>query len=190
MKHVPNTITIVRIFFAPVFIWMLLTAGSDLNSPLRWWGAALFIIGMATDGIDGYLARKYNVVSDFGKLLDPIADKVLTGGALITLSILSELPWWVTIVILVREVGITIFRLAVLSDHVIPASRGGKLKTIMQFVAISFALLPMQLFWGDAANIINIVLMSAATVLTVWTGVDYLVDAWKQSKKLRSASAE
>lgn len=190
MKHVPNTITIVRIFFAPVFIWMLLTAGNDLNSPLRWWGAALFIFGMATDGVDGYLARKYNVVSDFGKLLDPIADKVLTGGALITLSILGELPWWVTIVILVREIGITIFRLAVLSDHVIPASRGGKLKTIMQFVAISFALLPMQLFLGEAANILNIILMSAATVLTVWTGVDYLVDAAKQSKKLRSSTSE
>ena len=183
MKHVPNTITIVRIFFAPVFIWMLLTAGDDLTSPLRWWGAGLFVVGMATDGIDGYLARKYNVVSDFGKLLDPIADKVLTGGALITLSILGELPWWVTAVILLREVGITIFRFAVLSDRVIPASRGGKLKTITQFVAITFALLPMQAVMGDSANVINIVLMSAATIITVWTGVDYLVDAWRQNKK-------
>ena len=183
MKHVPNTITIVRIFFAPVFIWMLLTAGDDLTSPLRWWGAGLFVVGMATDGIDGYLARKYNVVSDFGKLLDPIADKVLTGGALITLSILGELPWWVTTVILLREVGITVFRFAVLSDRVIPASRGGKLKTITQFVAITFALLPMQAVIGDSANIINIVLMSAATIITVWTGVDYLVDAWRQNKK-------
>ena len=183
MKHVPNTITIVRIFFAPVFIWMLLTAGDDLTSPLRWWGAGLFVFGMATDGIDGYLARKYNVVSDFGKLLDPIADKVLTGGALITLSILDELPWWVTVVILLREVGITVFRLAVLSDRVIPASRGGKLKTITQFVAITFALLPMQAVIGDSANIINIVLMSAATIITVWTGIDYLVDAWRQNKK-------
>ena len=183
MKHVPNTITIVRIFFAPVFIWMLLTAGDDLTSPLRWWGAGLFVFGMATDGIDGYLARKYNVVSDFGKLLDPIADKVLTGGALITLSILDELPWWVTAVILLREVGITVFRFAVLSDRVIPASRGGKLKTITQFVAITFALLPMQAVMGDSANIINIVLMSAATIITVWTGIDYLVDAWRQNKK-------
>lgn len=183
MKHVPNTITIVRIFFAPVFIWMLLTAGDDLTSPLRWWGAGLFVFGMATDGIDGYLARKYNVVSDFGKLLDPIADKVLTGGALITLSILDELPWWVTVVILLREVGITVFRFAVLSDRVIPASRGGKLKTITQFVAITFALLPMQAVIGDSANIINIVLMSAATIITVWTGIDYLVDAWRQNKK-------
>ena len=183
MKHVPNTITIVRIFFSPVFIWMLLTAGDDITSPLRWWGAGLFVVGMATDGIDGYLARKYNVVSDFGKLLDPIADKVLTGGALISLSILGELPWWVTAVILLREVGITVVRCAVLSDRVIPASRGGKLKTITQFVAITFALLPMQAVIGDSANIINIVLMSAATIITVWTGIDYLVDAWRQNKK-------
>jgi CDP-diacylglycerol--glycerol-3-phosphate 3-phosphatidyltransferase len=189
MKHVPNTITIIRIFFAPVFIWMLLTAGPDLNSPLRWWGAVLFVIGMATDGVDGYLARKYNVVSDFGKLLDPIADKVLTGGALITLSLLGELPWWVTGLILLREVGITVFRLVVLSDRVIPASRGGKIKTITQFVAITFALFPMQSVIGDSANIINIVLMSTATIITVWTGIDYLVDAWRQSKKL-SGSAE
>lgn len=189
MKHVPNTITIVRIFFAPVFIWMLLAAGPDPNSPLRWWGAGLFVVGMATDGIDGYLARKYNVVSDFGKLLDPIADKVLTGGALITLSILGELPWWVTALILLREVGITVFRLAVLSDRVIPASRGGKIKTITQFVAITFALLPMQAVIGDSANIINIVLMSAATIITVWTGLDYLLDAWRQSKKLSQSDA-
>ena len=182
MKHVPNTITIVRIFFAPVFIWMLLTAGDDLTSPLRWWGAGLFVVGMATDGIDGYLARKYNVVSDFGKILDPIADKVLTGGALITLSILGELPWWVTGVILLREVGITIFRFAVLSDRVIPASRGGKIKTVIQFVAITFALLPMQSVIGDPANMINVVLMSAATIITVWTGIDYLSDAWRQNK--------
>ena len=189
MKHVPNTITIVRIFFAPVFIWMLLTAGSDVTSPLRWWGAGLFVVGMATDGVDGYLARKYNVVSDFGKLLDPIADKVLTGGALITLSILGELPWWVTSLILLREVGITLFRFAVLSDHVIPASRGGKIKTITQFVAITFALLPMQSVIGDSANIINIVLMSAATIITVWTGIDYFVDAWRQSKKLSASQS-
>ncbi len=183
MKHVPNTITVVRIFFAPVFIWLLLAAGDDLASPLRWWGAGLFIVGMATDGIDGYLARKYDVVSDFGKLLDPIADKVLTGGALVALSILGELPWWVTGLILLREIGITIYRFAVLSDHVIPASRGGKLKTITQFVAISCALLPLQLFLGEAANILNVILMSAATVITVWTGIDYLRDARRQIKQ-------
>lgn len=186
MRHVPNIITVVRIFFAPVFIWMLLAAGPNIDSPLRWWGAGLFVLGMATDGIDGYLARKYNVVSDFGKLLDPIADKVLTGGALITLSILGELPWWVTALILLREIGITVYRFTVLSDHVIPASRGGKIKTITQFVAITSALLPLQLFWGDTANWVNTILMSAATIITVWTGIDYVADAVKQSRALKN----
>lgn len=187
MKHIPNTITIVRIFFAPVFVWMLLIAGPQSTSSLRWWAAALFIVGMATDGLDGYLARKYNVVSDLGKLLDPIADKVLTGAALVTLSILSELPWWVTLVILAREISITVYRFIVLSDHVIPASWGGKVKTISQFVAISFALLPLQLLIGDAANVLNTVLMSIATVVTVWTGVEYFYLAYKH-RASRSSS--
>ncbi len=185
MKHVPNAITIIRIFFAPVFIWLLLAAGDDVASPLRLAGALLFIFGMATDGIDGYLARKYNVVSDLGKLLDPIADKVLTGGALVTLSILGELPWWVTGLILLREIGITVYRFAVLSDQVIPASRGGKLKTVTQFVAISCALLPLQLFLGSTTFWIDFITMTAATIITVWTGIDYLRDAFRQNSQLK-----
>lgn len=176
MKHVPNLITVVRIFFAPVFIWLLLAAGPDLQSPARWWGAALFIIGLGTDGVDGWLARKYNVVSEFGKLMDPIADKVLTLGALVTLSILNELPWWVTILIAVREIGITIYRFAMLGDHVIAASPAGKLKTIMQFVAISFALLPLAPLVGDWYNWFNVITMTIATVLTLWSGYEYVRD--------------
>lgn len=176
MKYVPNTITIVRIFFAPVFIWMLLAAGDDLTSPLRWWGAIIFIVGLGTDGIDGWIARRYNVVSEFGKLMDPIADKVLTLGALVTLSILGELPWWVTILIAIREIGITIYRFAMLSDHVIAASASGKLKTIMQFVAISLALLPLAPLWGDWFNWVNIFFMTIATVLTLWSGYEYVRD--------------
>lgn len=176
MKHVPNIITVVRIFFAPVFITLLLIAGTDTPSPARWWGAALFIIGLGTDGIDGWLARKYNVVSDFGKLMDPIADKVLTLGALVTLSILNELPWWVTLLIAVREIGITVYRFCMLSDHVIAASAAGKLKTIMQFVAISLALLPLQSIVGDWYNWLNIITMSIATVLTLWSGYEYVRD--------------
>lgn len=176
VKHVPNIITVVRIFFAPVFITLLLIAGTDTPSPARWWGAALFIIGLGTDGIDGWLARKYNVVSDFGKLMDPIADKVLTLGALVTLSILNELPWWVTILIAVREIGITVYRFFMLSDHVIAASAAGKLKTIMQFVAISLALLPLQPIVGDWYNWLNIITMSIATVLTLWSGYEYVRD--------------
>jgi CDP-diacylglycerol--glycerol-3-phosphate 3-phosphatidyltransferase len=141
---------------------------------------------MATDGIDGFIARRYDLVTDLGKILDPIADKVLTGGALIGLSLIGELPWWATILILVREVGITIFRFAVLSKRVIPASRGGKLKTIFQFLAITSALLPLQALWGEWMNTVNLVLMAIALALTVVTGIMYLVEAWLHN---RSTSA-
>jgi CDP-diacylglycerol---glycerol-3-phosphate 3-phosphatidyltransferase len=182
--NLPNLITIVRILLAPLFIWLLLAdAGND--GPLRWWAAGLFIVAIATDGIDGALARRNNQVTDLGKLLDPIADKVLTGGALVGLSILGELPWWVTIVILVREIGITVFRFAMLSDHVIPASRGGKLKTVMQSVAISLALVPLDLIFGDWVHWLNGITMTIAVVLTVYTGIEYLVSAWRETRKQR-----
>lgn len=183
----PNIITIVRIFFAPVFIWMLLSGGGDANESLRWWAAALFVVGMATDGIDGWIARRFNLITDLGKILDPIADKVLTGGALIALSILGELPWWVTALILLREVGITVYRFVVISDRVIPASRGGKIKTITQFLAITLALTPLAALWGNWVNVVNVIFMAAATVITVLTGIDYLLDGWRQHRALRSA---
>lgn len=182
----PNIITIVRILFAPAFVWLLLISQDSPTDPARWWAAGLFVVGMATDGVDGWIARRYNLVTDLGKILDPIADKVLTGGALIGLSLANELPWWVTVLILVREVGITVFRFAVLSKRVIPASRGGKLKTIFQFVAITSALLPLQALWGDWMNQVNVVLMGIALALTVVTGVMYLVEAWLHN---RSTSA-
>jgi CDP-diacylglycerol--glycerol-3-phosphate 3-phosphatidyltransferase len=179
--NLPNAITIVRILFAPVFFWMLLAdAGSD--GPLRWWAAVLFIVGIATDGVDGYLARSRGLVTELGKLLDPIADKVLTGAALIGLSILGELWWWVTIVILVREVGITVYRFAVIRGGVIPASRGGKLKTVAQAVAISLALVPLWVPLGDWVHWVIWVLMAIALVLTVVSGLDY---AWNAVKLRR-----
>ncbi|WP_051147445.1 CDP-diacylglycerol--glycerol-3-phosphate 3-phosphatidyltransferase [Glaciibacter superstes] len=180
--NVPNLITVVRILLAPLFIWMLLAdAGHD--GALRWWAAALFVVAIATDGVDGAIARRRGLVTDLGKLLDPIADKVLTGGALVGLSILGELPWWVTIVILVREVGITVFRFAMLSDRVIPASRGGKLKTILQSVAITLALTPFWLLLGDWVHWVNGITMTLAVILTVYTGLDYLVSAWRENRK-------
>jgi CDP-diacylglycerol--glycerol-3-phosphate 3-phosphatidyltransferase len=178
----PNIITIVRIFFAPAFIWLLLISEDSPSDPARWWAAGLFVVGMATDGVDGFIARRYNLITDLGKILDPIADKVLTGGALIGLSLIGELPWWVTILILAREVGITVFRFAVLSKRVIPASRGGKLKTVFQFLAITSALLPLQGLWGDWVNTLNVVLMSIAFALTIVTGIMYLVEAWLHNR--------
>ncbi|MGO4784577.1 CDP-diacylglycerol--glycerol-3-phosphate 3-phosphatidyltransferase [Cryobacterium sp. W22_MBD10_FK3] len=179
--NLPNIITVVRILLAPLFFWMLLV-DNGADGALRWWAALLFIVAIATDGVDGAIARKYNLVTDLGKLLDPIADKILTGAALIGLSILLELPWWVTIVILVREIGITVFRFAMLRDRVIPASRGGKLKTIAQSVAISLALLPLWLVLGDWINWVNTITMTLALLLTVYTGIEYLVAARRENQ--------
>lgn len=183
--NLPNLITVVRILLAPVFFWMLLADGGE-DGALRWAAAVLFILAIATDGLDGAIARRRNLVTDLGKLLDPIADKVLTGAALVGLSILGELPWWVTIVILVREIGITVFRFVMLRDHVIPASRGGKLKTVFQSVAISLALLPLWLVFGDWVHWVNTVTMALALILTVVTGVDYLAAGWRERRKRRS----
>ncbi|WP_440709604.1 CDP-diacylglycerol--glycerol-3-phosphate 3-phosphatidyltransferase [Herbiconiux sp. YIM B11900] len=179
--NLPNAITVVRILLAPVFFVMLLVDGGD-DGWLRWAAAILFILAIATDGIDGHIARSRNLVTDLGKLLDPIADKVLTGAALVGLSILGELPWWVTGLILLREVGITVWRFVQLSDRVIPASRGGKLKTLVQSIAISLALLPFPELFGDWVNWVNTVFMALALILTVVTGIDYLVQAWRLNR--------
>jgi CDP-diacylglycerol---glycerol-3-phosphate 3-phosphatidyltransferase len=182
--NVANIITVVRILLAPLFIALLL-ADDQANGALRWIAAALFIVAISTDGLDGAIARRQNLVTDVGKLLDPIADKVLIGSALVSLSLLGELPWWVTIVIVVREIGITVFRFAVLSDRVIPASRGGKLKTIAQSVAISLALVPLWEIFGSWVHAVNTVTMSIALVLTVLTGIDYLVQAVRHNRSPR-----
>jgi CDP-diacylglycerol---glycerol-3-phosphate 3-phosphatidyltransferase len=186
--NLPNAITIVRILLAPLFFVMLLVDDGN-DGWLRWAAAVLFILAIATDGIDGHIARSRNLVTDLGKLLDPIADKVLTGAALIGLSILNELPWWVTILILVREVGITVWRFVQLSDRVIPASRGGKLKTLVQSIAISLALLPFANLLGDWVNWVNGVFMALALILTVVTGIDYLVQAWRLNRAPKGGTA-
>ncbi|WP_434811782.1 CDP-diacylglycerol--glycerol-3-phosphate 3-phosphatidyltransferase [Microbacterium sp. bgisy189] len=187
-RQLPNTITIVRILCAPVFVWMLLAdAGAD--GALRWWAAMLFIVAIATDGIDGYLARRYEIVTDLGKLLDPIADKALTGCAFVCLSILGELPWWITIVVLVREIGITVHRLAVASDHVVAAAWMGKLKTLAQAVALSLALLPLWTVVGDWIHVVNVVAMTIAVALTVASGIDYVVTEVRGARSARGPRA-
>ena len=175
-RQLPNAITILRILCAPVFVWMLLADGGS-DGPLRWWAAVLFIVAIATDGIDGYLARKHDIVTDLGKLLDPIADKVLTGAAFVSLSILGELPVWVVVLVLVRELGITVHRLVVATDHVVAAAWMGKLKTVAQAVALSLALLPLWTVSGEWIHVVNTITMSVAVVLTVASGIDYVVTA-------------
>lgn len=174
--NVPNAITVVRILCAPFVFWLVLIAGDDIA--LRWWATVLFVVVIATDGIDGYIARSQGLVTDLGKILDPIADKLVTNGVLICLSVLGQLPWWVTGIIVIREVGITVWRLVeVRGGNVVPASSGGKLKTITQSIAIPLAIAPLPLMLGSWMNWVNAAFMSLAFVLTVWSGLTYVVEA-------------
>lgn len=189
--QLPNAITIARILCAPVFLWMLLADGGA-GGALRWAAAVVFIVAIATDGVDGYIARRYEIVSDLGKLLDPIADKALTGVAFVGLSILGELPWWVTIVVLVREIGITIYRFMVVSDHVLAAAWMGKLKTVAQAAALSIALLPLASLsdaagWQSTVWWVGVVTMTIAVVLTIASGIDYVVSEVRGARAKRGA---
>ncbi|MBD8010797.1 CDP-diacylglycerol--glycerol-3-phosphate 3-phosphatidyltransferase [Microbacterium sp. NPDC077391] len=177
-RQLPNAITIARIPLAVVFFILLLLAGTfgADDIVLRWVAAGLFVLAISTDWIDGYLARRYDIVSDFGKLWDPIADKLLTGAGFIGLAILGEVPWWIIIVILVREWAITIHRFTLVHEHVVAAAWMGKIKTVVQGVALSWALLPLHGLVGQAAwVVVTQVLMILALVLTVASGIDYLV---------------
>jgi CDP-diacylglycerol--glycerol-3-phosphate 3-phosphatidyltransferase len=182
--NIANIVTVIRILLAPVFIVLLLTDGGR-DGYIRYLAAVLFVLAITTDSVDGLLARQRNLVTDLGKLIDPIADKVLTGGALVGLSLLGEIPWWITIVILVREIGITVFRFIALRDRVIAASWLGKVKTVVQAVAISFALFPFWQLLGTWINGVNAVLIVLALVLTVVSGVEYLWQAFKSGRSKR-----
>lgn len=133
-----------------------------------------------TDILDGHWARKSGRMTPLGAFLDPVADKALIGSAMISLAILDRFPWWIVIVILVREIGITIFRLLVIKDGVIPASKGGKVKTLMQNFGVSFYMLPIP----EALFIPRDIFMGVAVLLTIWTGIDYIVK-WRESLSTR-----
>ncbi|HKS49563.1 MAG TPA: CDP-diacylglycerol--glycerol-3-phosphate 3-phosphatidyltransferase [Amycolatopsis sp.] len=170
--NIANILTLVRLALVPVFAVLLLHADGRES----WWrlaAAAVFMIASFTDRLDGQLARERGLITDFGKIADPIADKALIGAALVGLSLLGELGWWVTIVIAAREIGVTLLRFWVIRYGVIPASRGGKAKTMAQIAAIVAFLLPLP----PGAAVVRWVLMGAALVLTVVTGADYVVRA-------------
>lgn len=175
--NLPNLITIARILLAPVFVFVLLQYPQP-GAHERWIAVVLFVLASATDGVDGALARKRNQVTDLGKLLDPIADKVLIGGALVTLSALGQINWWITSLILIREIGITIYRLAVIKDRVIAASGGGKLKTVLQSVAVGFYLSPLTGYWALIGTV-QLVILYAALISTIFSGIQYLAAARK-----------
>lgn len=170
-------LTGVRMALVPVFL-VLLFVGDGHETFWRIAAFVVFTVAVITDRFDGALARNYGMVTEFGTLADPIADKALIGAALIGLSVLGDLPWWITVVILTREIGITALRFAVLRHGVIPASRGGKLKTLVQGVAIGLFVLPLSGPWLAAAWVV----MWVAVILTVLTGVDYVVTAIKDSR--------
>lgn len=170
--NVANGLTLLRLLLVPVFVALLLANGGHSNG-WRIWASVAFVVATVTDFIDGDLARSRGLVTDVGKVADPIADKALTGAALIGLSSLGDLPWWVTVVILVREIGVTGLRFFVIRHGVIPASRGGKAKTLLQNLAIGLYLLPLT---GAAASV-RFWLLGVAVVVTIATGVDYVARA-------------
>ncbi|MFW9175712.1 CDP-diacylglycerol--glycerol-3-phosphate 3-phosphatidyltransferase [Corynebacterium amycolatum] len=174
--NLPNFLTVLRILGVPVFLWVLLQEGGETTN-WRWWSFVVFALLMATDKLDGHLARSRNLITDFGKIADPIADKALMLAALIGMNIIEILPWWVTVIIVIREGGITIWRMfALRQGRVVPASRGGKIKTVLQSVAVGLFLMPVDwLFWPSW------IVMIAAIVVTVGTGIQYIVDARKVS---------
>jgi CDP-diacylglycerol--glycerol-3-phosphate 3-phosphatidyltransferase len=184
LLNVANLLTVSRLALVPVFL-VALFAGDGHSTGWRLVATLVFGVASITDHIDGRLARKLGLVTDFGKIADPIADKALIGSAMVGLSVLGELPWWVTVVIAAREIGVTLLRFWVIKHGVIPASRGGKLKTLTQIIAIALYLLPLP-DWLDAARWLA---MAVALVLTVATGLDYLVRALRLRARGRRAIA-
>nr|WP_240939887.1 CDP-diacylglycerol--glycerol-3-phosphate 3-phosphatidyltransferase [Planosporangium flavigriseum] len=172
MLNLANALTGLRLLLVPVFLFCVVA--SDMTRP-GWRVAACvtFSVASLTDFVDGWIARTWDMVTSFGKVADPIADKALTGTALVLLSAYDRLSWWVTGIILVREIGVTALRFWVIRRGVIPASRGGKLKTALQILAIALYLLPLS---GAAARV-GVWVMWLAVVVTVATGVDYVLRA-------------
>lgn len=166
--NLPNVLTSLRIVVIPLFVWLVL-------ADHMWWAFGVFGALMITDKLDGDIARARNLVTDFGKIADPIADKALMIGALVGLNIIELLPWWITAIIVVRELGITLWRVVQLRrGHVVPASKGGKLKTVAQSLAVALFLMPLAwLFWPAW------IVMIIAVAITVVTGIQYIVDSRK-----------
>lgn len=190
--NVPNVLTTLRIVMVPFFGWALLHDGG--NDPLwRWVAFALFAVAMITDKIDGDLARKHGLVTDFGKIADPIADKAITGMAFIGLSIVGDVWWWVTVVVLLREWSVTLLRLSVLKQVVIPAAQSGKIKTVLQAFALAGLTWPLPHgdahggafdFWpgptGEVLFYLSQVMLAGAVVMTLWSGWEFVREVRRQ----------
>lgn len=176
--NIPNSITIVRILLAPVFVYFLLVSPNP-NSWQHWLATFVFVLAISTDGIDGAVARRTGKITNLGKILDPIADKALLGSSLVTLSYLGEIDWWITIAILAREFAVTLYRVIVVKNKVIPASRSGKVKTILQGIAIGAVLAPFEI-WVQAWSFVEQGLLFLALGSTLISGVQFFVAASKK----------
>jgi CDP-diacylglycerol--glycerol-3-phosphate 3-phosphatidyltransferase len=179
--NLPNSITAVRILMVPVFVWLLVNSTTSFTSTNRWLALAVFVVAISTDGLDGYLARKRGLVTNLGKILDPIADKALIGGALVTLSALGAVDWWLTAVLLVRELGITFYRFAVIRKRIVAASGGGKLKTVLQSVTVGMLIAPLTGVWPSWYETASLGMLYVTLLVTIYTGLQYLVAAAKHA---------
>ena len=190
--NLPNILTGIRILLVPVYGYALLQDGGD---SVGWRIAAtlVFAVAMLTDKIDGDIARARNLVTNFGKIADPIADKAITGMAFIGLSIVGDIWWWVTIVVLLREWSVTLLRLSILKQVVVAAAWSGKVKTVLQAVALSTLCLPLRQVTGEPWDTLGNVLFYAAQVVlagavavTMWSGYEFFRDVWRQRRVLRT----
>lgn len=186
LLNIANVLTGVRFLLVPVFLAALLVE-DGLSVQWRLVAFGVFALAAFTDRLDGDLARRRMLITAFGTIADPIADKALTGSALVGLSVLGLVPWWMTVVIMVREIGITVLRFVVLRHGIIPASRGGKAKTFVQTLAIGLYLLPLPELLGAVAVVgaVRWTVLTVALVLTMVTGLDYVMRA----ARLRAAAA-
>ncbi len=183
--NLPNALTTLRLLLVPVFGWLLLRDGGT-DEVSRVAAVGVFVLAMITDYADGKIARDRGLVTSFGKIVDPIADKALIGMALIGLSILDQVPWWVTAVILVREIGVTLLRFVVIRHGIMPAGRGGKTKTALQTVTLVLLMLPLPESWSWFTT----TLLAVSVVVTVATGLDYLVSAIRMRRTSERTAAK
>ncbi|RYB92003.1 CDP-diacylglycerol--glycerol-3-phosphate 3-phosphatidyltransferase [Nocardioides oleivorans] len=199
--NIANVLTTLRIVLVPFFGWALLV-DDGTSTTWRWVAFGIFAVAMITDKVDGDLARKHDLITDFGKIADPIADKAITGMAFIGLSIVGDIWWWVTIVVLLREWSVTLLRLSVLKDVVIAAAQSGKIKTVLQAFALAGLIWPLPHgdahggafdFWpgptGEVLFYLAQVMLAAAVAMTLWSGYEFFRDVWKQKRQRPTQAA-
>ncbi|MBF4767008.1 CDP-diacylglycerol--glycerol-3-phosphate 3-phosphatidyltransferase [Nocardioides agariphilus] len=192
--NLPNVLTALRIVMVPFFGWTLLHDGGD-SVLWRAVAFALFVGAMITDKIDGDIARKRNLVTNFGKIADPIADKAITGMAFIGLSVVGDIWWWVTIVVLLREWSVTLLRLSILRQVVVAAAQSGKVKTVLQAIALSTLCLPLRQVSGEPWETLGEILfylaqvmLAGAVAMTLWSGYEFFRDVWRQRGNIRQSA--